>query len=642
MDKNTILAFALIALIFIGFTWLGKPSEEEIARTQQYNDSIASVERQRLASQEFNESLTPVASDTLTATSTSTDSATLTAKYSTFGVAAQGTETFHTLENELIKVVISSKGGRIYSAELKQYKTHNKQPLILFDNDESDMSFTFATIDNRVINTSELYFDIVDDAPAPTDKKDGQNLVMRLKTATDAFLDIVYTLPDNDYMLSFALKGTGLNQIVSPNTNTLDLHWAAKIRQQEHGRTFENRYAKLEYKFSGRDVQELGNTKNVQKNELAKIKWIAFKDQFFSSVLIADEWFSDSKLVNNMEDETSPYLKSYDVTTSIPFDITGAKPTNFRMFLGPNQYKIFSKYDRGLPTPDKLYLNRLIPLGWGFFLFQWVNRFFIIPVFNFLSQFIGNFGIIILILTLLVKTLLFPLTFKSYMSGAKMRVLKPELDEINAKIPADKPQERQKAMMSLYNKVGVSPMGGCLPMLIQMPVLVALFYFFPAAIELRQESFLWAKDLSSYDSILTLPFSIPFGYGNHVSLFCLLMTAATIMSTKLNQQTQPMSSNQPGMGMMKWMMYLMPVFFLFIFNGYASGLTFYYFVSTLISVITIYICRAMVDEKKVLAQLHAKRAQRAKNPVAAKKMTFMERLEAMQREQIKNTQKKRK
>jgi YidC/Oxa1 family membrane protein insertase len=221
------------------------------------------------------------------------------------------------------------------------------------------------------------------------------------------------------------------------------------------------------------------------------------------------------------------------------------------------------------------------------------------------------------------------------MSGAKMRVLKPEIDEINAKIPADKPQERQKAMMSLYAKVGVSPMGGCLPALIQMPVLVALFYFFPAAIELRQQNFLWAHDLSSYDSILNLPFNIPFGYGNHVSLFCLLMAVTTIISTKLNQQAQPMNTDQPGMGMMKWMMYLMPIFFLFIFNGYASGLTFYYFVSNLISIITMYVCRSMVDEKKVLAQLHAKRDSKAKNSNGAKKMTFMERLEKMQREQQK-------
>ncbi|MCL1868172.1 MAG: membrane protein insertase YidC [Paludibacter sp.] len=636
MDKKTILAFALIALIFLVFTWTNKPSEEDIARQKQYNDSVALVEQQRLATMAADSlSTTANAAESITV-SANTDSVAQGAKFGAFGVAAIGTEDFYTLENELVKIIISSKGGRIYSAELKDYKTHGKQPLILFDKDESDMSFTFATNDNRVINTSELYFEPVGEVK--TDASGNQNLTLRLKTNTDAFLDITYSLPANDYMLAFGLKGTNLTKVMPLNTNALDLHWFAKIRQQEGGRTFENRYAKLEYKFNGTDVQTLNDNKST--NESIKIKWIAFKDQFFSSVLIADEWFSDSKFANAMENEFSPYLKNYNATTTVAFDPTGTKPTNFRMFLGPNQYNVLSKYDKKLPKEEKLYMNRLIPLGWGFFLMQWINRFFVIPLFNFLSTYIGSFGIIILILTLIVKTLLFPLTFKSYMSGAKMRVLKPEIDEINAKIPADKPQERQKAMMSLYSKVGVSPMGGCLPMLIQMPVLLALFYFFPAAIELRQQNFLWAQDLSSYDSVLNLPFSIPFGYGNHVSLFCLLMAVTTIISTKLNQQAQPMNTDQPGMGMMKWMMYLMPIFFLFIFNGYASGLTFYYFVSNLISIITMYVCRAMVDEKKILAQLHAKRDKKAKNSNGAKKMTFMERLEKMQREQQKTMNQK--
>ncbi|MCL2597617.1 MAG: membrane protein insertase YidC [Paludibacter sp.] len=636
MDKKTILAFALIALVFFVYTWVNKPSQEEIA-LQQYNDSIAAVERQQLANQ-FSDSikLTDNANSSSLISSANTDSVNHISKFGAFGVAAVGTENFYTLENELVKITISNKGGRIYNAELKNYKTHDQLPLVLFDNDESNLNFTFPTSDNRIINTSELYFEPVGEIN--TDANGNQSLILRLKTNTDAFLDITYTLPANDYMLAFGLKATNLNKVLPQNINALDLHWYSKIRQQEGGRTFENRYAKLEYKFSGTDVQTINDNKSA--NEVIKIKWIAFKDQYFSSVLIADDWFSDSKFTSTQEDEFSPYLKNFDATTTVAFDPTGAKTTNFHLFLGPNQYKILSKYDKGLPKEQQLYMNRLIPLGWGIFLMQWVNRFFVIPLFNFLSTFIGSFGIIILILTLIVKVLLFPLTFKSYMSGAKMRVLKPEIDEINAKIPADKPQERQKAMMSLYSKVGVSPMGGCLPMLIQMPVLIALFYFFPAAIELRQQSFLWAKDLSSYDSILNLPFNIPFGYGSHVSLFCLLMAITTIISTKLNQAAQPMNTDQPGMGMMKWMMYLMPIFFLFIFNGYASGLTFYYFVSNFITIITMYVCRAMVDEKKVLAQLHAKRDSKAKNSTGAKKLSFMERLEKMQYEQQKSINQK--
>lgn len=630
MDKKTILAFALIALIFIGFTWLNKPSEEDIVRQQQYRDSIALIEQQQTQVKDSLQSSNITTTDSLNE-SVNADSIAQSSKFGVFNIAANGTENFYTLENELIKIIISSKGGRIYSAELKNYKTHDKKSLVLFDNDESNMNFTFAINNDRKINTSELYFEPVGEAKIDT--AGNQNLIMRLSTDTDAFLDIAYTLPADDYMLSFGLKGTNLNKVMPLNANAFDLHWQMKVRQQEGGRTFENRYAKLEYKFSETDIQTLNDNKN--KNESGSIKWIAFKDQFFSSVLIADEWFSNSMFANTLENEFSPYLKNYDAKTTVAFDPTGTKPTNFRLFLGPNQYNILSEYDKGLPKEEKLYMNRLISLGWGFFLMQWINRFFIIPLFNFLSTFIGSFGIIILVLTLIVKTLLFPLTFKSYMSGAKMRVLKPEIDEINAKIPADKPQERQKAMMSLYSKVGVSPLGGCLPMFIQMPVLVALFYFFPAAIELRQQEFLWAKDLSSFDSILNLPFSIPFGYGNHVSLFCLFMTVTTIISTKLSQQSQQMNTDQPGMGMMKWMMYLMPVVFLFVFNGYASGLTFYYFVSNLISIITMYVCRAMVDEKKILMQLHAKRDSKAKNSTGAKKLSFMERLEKMQREQQK-------
>lgn len=627
MDKNTITAIALIGLILIGFSWLNKPSQEEIARQQRYNDSINIVQQQ----QSKDDLLVADTAAEAEATATLPDSVKNTQLVQNFGAfanAATGTEEFYTLENELVKIVVSSKGGRIYSAELKNYTTHDSLPLMLFDNDESTMAFTFATNDTKIVSSKDLYFQPVGNVTA--DAQGNQNLVMRLASADSSYLDIAYTLPPSGYMLSFALKGNNLNRIMPLNTNSLEMVWNAKVRQQEHGKNFEARYSQITYKFAGDDVEKLSESKNAEKTEMAKIHWIAYKDQFFSTVLIADTWFTDTKMLSTVESEHSPYLKSYESSTTVPFDLTGSRPTTFKMYVGPNQYKILNDCDEGLSGNDKLYLRRLVPLGWG--IFGWVNRFFTVPVFNVLSLFISNFGIIILLLTLIVKMLLFPLTYKSYMSSAKMRVLKPEIDEINAKIPADKPQERQKATMSLYSKVGVSPMSGCLPMLIQMPVLIALFSFFPSAIELRQQSFLWATDLSSYDSIFTLPFSIPFGYGNHVSLFCLLMAAATIVSTKLNQQTQPMS-DQPGMGMMKWMMYLMPIFFLFMFNNYASGLTYYYFLSTLITVVQMYVIRAFVDEKKLLAQLHSKRD--SKTAGASKKTSFMERLEKMQREQQK-------
>ena len=312
---------------------------------------------------------------------------------------------------------------------------------------------------------------------------------------------------------------------------------------------------------------------------------------------------------------------------SVAFDPTGKEPTTFQLFLGPNQYKILSAYDKGLEGDAKLKLNDIIPLGWG--IFGWVNKYAIIPMFNLFNKFLSNFGLIILLMTIVIKLVLSPLTYKSYISGAKMRVLKPEIDELHAKIPAEKAAERQKATMELYGKVGVSPMSGCIPSLLQMPILIALFSFFPAAIELRQQSFLWATDLSSYDAIVTWSTHIPL-IGNHISLFCVLMTITSVLYTHLNMASSGGQEQIPGM---KWMMYLMPVVFMFMFNDYASGLSYYYFIATLFSVIQTYIIRATVDEKQILAQLHAKRAKNAKNP--PKKSGFMDRLEKMQREQQK-------
>jgi len=427
-----------------------------------------------------------------------------------------------------------------------------------------------------------------------------------------------------------------MNTVMPAGTNSLDMEWTSKIPQQEKGRKFEDRYSSIQYKFVADDVEKLSESKNEEKKLTNKVKWIAFKDQFFSSILIADDALNSTTLKSTLEGENSGYLKTYDANMSVAFDPTGKVPTTFRLFFGPNQYKTLAAFDKNSKTGSELSLNKLIPLGWG--IFGWVNRFVIIPMFNFFSRFMTNFGLIILLMTIAIKLILFPLTYKSYMSSAKMRVLKPEIDEINARIPSDKAAERQKATMELYGKVGVSPMSGCVPSLLQMPILFAMFSFFPAAIELRQQSFLWATDLSAYDSIMTLPFTVPFGFGNHVSLFCLLMTATNIVYTKLNMANQA-TTDQPGGAMMKWMMYLMPLMFLFMFNNYASGLSYYYFIATLISIVQTYAIRGFVDEKKILAQLHAKRASNSKKP--AKKGGFMDRLEKMQREQQKTVQKRK-
>ena len=621
MDKNTIIGIVLIVLIFLGYTQLTKPSEKELA-IKRYNDSIALVEQNKVQA-------TPVAgsSNAKTADSTVvTDTTKLADAFGGFSPSAKGQEKFYTLENELIKITLSNKGGRVSSVQLKKYRTHDSLPLILFDEKESSMGFTFVTNNNRVINSSSLYFEPV--STITKDVQGNQTLILRLKTTGDGYIDFAYTLPAKNYMLSFGIKANNMTTVMPAGVNSLDMQWTSKIRQQEKGRKFEDRYSAIEYKYVADDVEKMSESKDDQKDLPNKVKWIAFKDQFFSSILIANEDFSSAKLKSTNEKEETNYLKSYAADLVVGFDPTGKKPTTFRMYFGPNQFKVLAAYDKGVSGDSELKLNKIIPLGWG--IFGWINQFAIIPMFNFFSQYIGNFGLIILLLTLVIKVVLFPLTYKSYVSSAKMRVLKPEIDEIHAKIPADKAAERQKATMDLYSKVGVSPLSGCVPSLLQMPLLFAMFSFFPAAIELRQQSFLWATDLSTYDSIMHLPFTIPFGFGDHVSLFCLLMTVTNIVYTKLNMANTA-TTDQPGGAMMKWMMYLMPLMFLFMFNNYASGLSYYYFIATLISILQTYIIRATVDEKKILAQLHAKRNSNSKNP--AKKSGFMDRLEKMQRDQ---------
>ena len=631
MDKNTIIGFVLIALILIGFSVMNKPSEEEI----RYQDSSALGQKQKYEQEIKVQEAAKAATAAINYDSTivvDSDSARLADVMGDFSAAAFGEEKFYVVENEVLRLTFSNKGGRIYSAQLKNYRTHDSLPLVLFDAEESKMGFILTTNNNRVVNTSDLYFEPVSEVQK--DSAGNQVFTMRLKTAGNAYMDFVYTLRADDYMLGFDIKANAMNTVMPAGTNVLDMQWSSKIRQQEKGRTFEERYSNIQYKFVADDVEKLSESKDDEKKVSNRVKWIAFKDQFFSSIFIARDAFTATSLKSKVEDKESGYLKSYDAEMAVGFDPTGKNPTGFDIYLGPNQYKILSSYDKDLKGDDRLLLRDLVPLGWG--IFGWVNRFAIIPMFNLFSRFISNFGIIILLMTVVIKLVLFPLTYKSYMSSAKMRVLKPEIDEIHARIPAEKAAERQKATMELYNKVEVSPMSGCLPTLLQMPILFAMFSFFPASIELRQESFLWADDLSAYDAIVSWNTYIPLVtnyFGNHVSLITLLMTIATLVSTKLNMANTA-TPDQPGAGMMKWMMYLMPIMFMFIFNNYASGLSYYYFISTLISIAQTYAIRGSIDEKKLLAQLHAKRKTNEKNP-AKKKSSFMERLEKMQREQEK-------
>lgn len=623
MDKNTIIGFVLIFGIIVGFSWLNRPTEEQIAAQKRYKDSVALVEFEKAQQKAVLEELEKQKkADEETFDSLMVEKAKNV--FGDFAISAIGEEKFVTLENEKLKVTFSTKGGRICEAELKQFTTFDSLPLILFNKDESAMDFTFLTANNRVINTKNFFFE-----PILSQTDNAKTLIMRLKAGEESYLDFVYELKSNDYQVDFYLQPYKMENVLA-NINSIEMFWQSKLKQQEKGRKFESRYATLSYKFSADDVENLSEMKDDSKTLSNRVKWIAFKDQFFSSILIAKNDFISTAVESEIEGEQSGYLKNYKAETTVDFDPTGMKTTDFTFLFVPNKYKILSEYDEQFEgvLGEDLQLKNLIPLGWT--LFRWLNQYLIIPVFNFLEKYISNYGIIILLLTIFIKLIIFPFTYKSYMSSAKMRVLKPQIDEINAKIPADKPMERQQATMKLYQQVGVSPMSGCLPMLFQMPILFAMFTFFPASIELRQQSFLWVQDLSSYDAIISwdayIPIITPY-FGNHISLFCLLMTITNIIYTKINMSSQVGAADQ--MKVMKWMMYLMPLMFLFIFNDYASGLSYYYFISLLITIGQTYLIRLFVDEKKLLQKLE----ENKKKPI--KKTGFMARLEEAQRQQQK-------
>lgn len=633
MDKNTLIGFLLIGAVLFAFSWFNKPSPEQIEVQRRVQDSIAKVEYARQleqSAQTTTGSKSSPADLIIEGESDSVRATRLANNYGAFANAMVGEEQFTVLENELVELKISNKGGRLAYARLKEYTTWDKQPLILFDEKDSRFDITLVTANNRVVNTGDMYF-------TPVKGKNTNTVIMRLNAGDGSSLDFEYSLNPDSYMLDFNIKGIELNGVLAPTTNTLDIKWMQKIRQQEKGRKFEDQLTGLYYKYAADDVEYLSEIKDESKQISNKLAWIAFKDKFFSTVLIAQSDFSattlDSKLIS-----TGQYLKEFSVVTSVPFDLRGQETSSFRYFVGPNNYSLLKSFDKGIAADEKMQLEKLVPLGAS--VFRLINQYIIIPLFDFLGTYIGNYGIIILLLTFIVKMFLFPLTYKSYISSAKMRVLRPQVEEINAKYPGqEKALERQKATMELYSRAGASPMSGCLPMLLQMPILIAMYMFFPSAIELRQESFLWAHDLSTYDAIISwnanIPFITPY-FGNHISLFCLLMTITNIVYTKFNMDmTNTGQQQMPGM---KIMMYTMPLMFLVFFNQAAAGLSYYYFISTLITIIQTLIFRYTINEEKLLAKLEANK----KKPM--KKSGFMARLEEAQRqqqEQLKKTKGKR-
>ncbi len=630
MDKNTIWGIALIAAIFIGFSFFNRPSKEQLAEQQRYRDSIAYVEQMKLEAEErAREAQALYEAQLAEAEAADTDLVAQRLKdmYGTFAPAATGEEQFTVLENDLVRLTIANKGGRIAKAELKEYKAWDDSvnDLTLFSGDEANLNFMLVTANNRVLKTSDLYF-VPQGLQTLADST--QVLTMRLCTEDeDSYIDFTYTLPAADYMAKMQIKASHMEDILVHNLNSLEMQWNQKIRQQEQGRKFENQYATLQYMFLGDDTESLSQTDDDSEEISSRLRWIAYKDQFFSTVMIAEDAFTATQLTSTMM--RAPYIKEYNTLTSVAFDPTGKEATDFRLYFGPNHYNTLKAYDEDVAKDERLHLQELVPLGWKGV--SWIDKVLVIPMFDIFSSLGIHIGWIIVLMTLVIKLIIFPFTWMSYKSTAKMRVLKPQMEVINAKYPPEKMQERQQATMALYSKYGVSPMSGCLPMLLQMPFLMAMFWFFPTAIELRGQSLFWAQDLSTYDAVLTWNVNIPlisWLFGNHLSLFCLLMTITNVAYTYFNMQNQQTGGQE--MAAMKWMMYLMPVMFLFIFNDYAAGLSFYYLVSMLFTMLQTGILRLTTNDERLLKQMEAAVAKRGKNP---KKSGLAARLEQMQREQ---------
>ena len=640
MDKKSITGIAIVAVLFLGFAYFNSKQQEkyqrELAAYQARQDSLAAL----------NAPVRPApAPDSTSLTAGVPDDAAMSMPEAEYrrrsellgdalaeAHAAEAAEIV--AENDVMKVTFSTRGGQVTDVVLKDYTRYaprgeRNEPIRLFDPESArfNMQFYIRNLRNQTVPVNTM--DYVFRAEPVQRAGDAQRIVMRLPVAEGSALVYEYTLydsktPSRDYLVDLRVRMENMGGLMA-NQTTVGIDWSNTSYQNEKGFKNENMYTTLSYRFPGESsIEDLGMSEESKSKEVTtKINWVAFKQQFFSSVFIAGENMQNAKLAFDTATPGSDYLKNFSARMTVPYSMQ-TEGYDFAFYFGPNKYSILKQVVDG--KNGELHLERLIPLGWG--IFGWVNRWCVIPVFDFLRNYISSFGIIILILAVLIKLVISPLTYKSYISSAKMRVIKPEVDALAKKFPKQEDaMKKQQATMELYKKAGINPMGGCIPMLIQMPILIAMFRFFPASIELREQPFLWADDLSSYDSVWNLPFSIPF-YGDHVSLFALLMTVTLFVFSYFNYQQT--ASSQPQMAGMKFMMvYLMPIMMLFWFNNYSSGLCYYYFLSTLISIVQTLVIRRMIDDEKIHAIMKANVAKRTNG----KKSKFQQRYEELMREQ---------
>ena len=625
MDKNTIIGALLIGAVLIGFTLFQQSSPQPQATPTADTTQVVALSQSALR-----------------ATGTGADGCTIDHPEDSVSVVGpvlpayqqERPEQTVVLKNKKLTLKLSNKGASPVEATLADYTDQQKKPVQLFRQGDATLNLPLRTLENKIVNTSTAYFDVISQSDSAA--------VLRMQIDSVAYLDFAYTLRPDDYRVGLTITGHELRRLLPVNMTMQDVEWRQRMPQQEQSWKFEGQYSGIYYHFPKGDVERLETSSESTEEIKESLQWVAFKDKYFSSVLINQRTgFQNNKLTLQAEKEGSGYVRSCSLVTSFPMSVkeeVTQVPLTF--IFGPNDYELLQRYDAELSQNDApLQLDHLVYLGMS--VFRWINKYLIIPIVTFLSGFLSNWGIIILLMTLIIKMLLWPFTHKSYLSQAKMRVLKPQIDEINAKYPG-KDQEammkRQTETMNLYRSAGASPMSGCLPMLLQMPFLIALYMYFPTSILLRGQSFLWAEDLSTYDAIISWDFNIPLissFLGNHLSLFCVLMTVTNVIYTRYTMSQSPSSAE--GMAGMKMMPYIMSIMFFFIFNQNASALSYYYFVSTLITILQYLAFRWTLNEEKLLHELE----ENKKKP--RKKSKWMQRLEEAQRlqqEQQRKAQKK--
>lgn len=614
MNKNTTIGLILMALLIFGYGWYVQPSEEQIAMQRQ-QDSIANAIKQQA---EQDRKLAEANRKAKAAEQAKADTTAL------FYKALNGKSQQVVLKNDKVELTLDTKGGVVRKARILGFKDRNgASDVTLFDGKEQSLNFMLSGKTTNII-TQDLYF-------TPSNVSDS-TVTMTADAGNGGSLTLNYTL-GKDYMLRMSLQANGLGGLFAPNCKEMDIEWNDKCRQQEKGFTFENRYATLTYKEKDGGTDYLSETSAKEDEKIEeKLDWVAFKNQFFSAVLISkDDFAANSLLTSIPQEKGTGYLKQYSAKLKTFFDPTGQKPTELEMYLGPNDFRLLQSVEKESITGKELDLQKLVYLGWP--LFRIINRWFTLYVFDWLTGLGLNMGIVLILITLLLKVITYPMVKKSYMSSAKMRVLRPKIEEATKQY--DKPEDqmmKQQAMMAMYSKYGVSPLSGCLPMLIQMPIWIAMFNFVPNAIQLRGESFLWISDLSTYDPIIEWNKNI-WLIGDHLSLTCILFCVANVLYSVMSmrqQRDQMVGQQAEQMKMMQWMMYLMPVMFFFIFNDYSSGLNFYYFISLFFSAAIMWLLRKTTNDEKLLAILEARYKENQNNPKKASGLAS--RLEEMQRQ----------